>query len=328
VATPAPRDGRRRLAARLLQALAVVWAAASLAFLLLRLAPGDPYSRGLDGLALSPEARAALRAQRGLDQPLGVQYGRWLGRTVRGDFGWSTHHQRPVAAVLRERLPRTLALMALALLTSLAAGLALGAWQGGRPDGAGDDLATTVTLLVLAMPEFWLAMLLLQLFVQGLGWLPAGGMVSATHEYLGPAAQWRDRLAHLVLPWLTLSLVGTAAFARFQRASLREVRDAPFVRTARAKGLTDARVRWHAWRTALTPVVGLAGLTVPALLGGAVFVERLFAWPGMGSATVAAVEARDHEFVTAAVIVGSVMTVAGSLLADLVQQRLDPRVRP
>lgn len=321
-----PDGPRRRGAARLLQAIAVVWAAASLAFLLLRLAPGDPYSRQLDGLALPAEARAALRAARSLDQPLPVQYGRWLGQLARGDLGWSTLHQRPVADVLRETLPRTLGLMALALLTSLGAGLALGAWQGARHGRAADEVTSTAALVVYSLPEFWLGMLLVQLFAQGLGWLPAGGMVSTTHEYLPPLAQLRDRLDHLVLPWLSLSLVGTALFSRFQRASMLEAWREAHVRTARAKGLAERRVRWHAWRTALTPVIGLAGLSFPALLGGAVFVERIFSWPGMGSAAVDAVHARDYELVTATVVVGSAMTVLGNLLADLAQRRLDPRV--
>ena len=326
---PTPRSGtRRRLSTRLLQALAVVWAAATLTFFLLRAAPGDPYSRRLDGVALSAEAQAALRAQRGLDAPFAVQYVRWLGNIARGNFGWSSYHQRPVAAVLRDVVPRTLGLMSLALLTSLLAGLAIGAWQGTRVGRAEDEVLTTATLLVYSLPEFWLAMLLLQFFVQGLGWLPAGGMVESTHAYLAPVEQLQDRLRHLVLPWLSLSLVGTAIFARFQRASMHEAWREPFVRTARAKGLTSARVRWHAWRTALTPVIGLAGLTFPALLGGAVFVERIFSWPGMGSATVAAVNARDYDFVAAAVLIGSAMTVLGNLLADVVQHRLDPRVGP
>lgn len=321
-----PDDRRRRAATRLLQAIAVVWAAASLAFLLLRLAPGDPYGRRLDGLALSADARAALRAARGLDQPLLVQYGRWLGHLARGDLGSSTLYQRPVADVLRETLPRTLGLMSLALLTSLVAGVALGAWQGARQGRAEDDVTSTAVLVVYSLPEFWLGMLLVQLFAQGLDWLPAGGMVSTTHEYLSPLARLRDRLEHLVLPWLALSLVGTAVFSRFQRASMHEAWREAHVRTARAKGLTERRVRWHAWRTALTPVIGLAGLTFPALLGGAVFVERIFSWPGMGSAAVAAVHARDYDLVTATVVVGSAMTVLGNLLADLVQRRLDPRV--
>lgn len=317
---------QQRIIARLLQSLVVVWAAATLTFALMRLAPGDPYSRPLDGAGLSKAAADALRAQRGLDQPMLVQYVRWLGLLARGNLGWSTMQQRPVAHVLREALPRTIGLMSLALVTSLAAGMALGTWQGSRVGTVGDEAASTVSLVVYSLPEFWLGMLLLQLFAQELQWLPAGGIVAPTHEYLPFGERLQDRARHLVLPWLTLSLVGTALFSRFQRASMREAWREAHVRTARAKGLPPWRVRWHAWRTALTPVIGLAGLTFPSLLGGAVLVERLFAWPGMGHATVAAVSARDYDLVTAAVLLGSAMTVVGTLLADLLQRRLDPRV--
>lgn len=321
------RGGFRRALGRLVQTLLVVWIASSLAFVLLRAAPGDPYASQLEGIPVPAATRAAWRAQLGLDQPLPVQYVHWLGNVVRGDFGWSTLHQRPVADVLRETLPRTLLLMSLALGTSLALGMLLGAWQGTHGGSLGDDAISSASLLVWSVPEFWLALLLLQLFAYELAWLPATGIVSETHAYLSPAARVRDRLEHLVLPWLTLSLVGTALFARFQRSSMREAWQEPFVRTARAKGVRESGVRRHAWRTALLPVITLTGLVFPALLGGAVFVERIFAWPGMGHTTVLAVNARDYAFVTAAVVIGSAMTAAGSLLADWAQQLADPRTR-
>lgn len=304
----------------------MVWAAATIVFVLLRLAPGDPYATRFDGMPVSREARAALRAQLRLDAPIPVQYAVWLGQTARGDLGWSTYHQRPVRDVIVDLLPRTLLLMGLALLTSLGLGMWLGAWQGTRIGSLGDQAATTTTLVLYSVPEFWLALLLLQLFAQTLGWLPVTGMVDALHEHLPLATQIRDRLRHLALPWLSLSLVGVAVFARFQRSSMREAWREPFVRTARAKGVSERGVRWHAWRTALAPVIALAGLTLPALVGGAVFVERIFSWPGMGNATVQAVANRDYDFVVAAVLLTSAMTVLGSLLADLAQRLLDPRV--
>jgi len=303
-----------------------MWATATLVFVLLRLAPGDPYATRFEGLPIPQETRDAWRAQRGLDAPMPVQYVRWLGNTVRGELGWSTLHQRPVRDVMGELLPRTALLMGLALLTSLTLGMWLGAWQGARAGSLGDHVATTSTLVLYSVPEFWLALLLLQLFAQALGWFPATGMVSATHEYLPFVAQMRDRVRHLVLPWLALSLVGVSVFARFQRTSMRESWREPFVRTARAKGLSERGVRWHAWRSSLSPVIALTGLTLPALVGGAVFVERIFAWPGMGNATVRAVSERDYDFVTAAVLLTSAVTVLGSVLADLVQRLVDPRV--
>jgi len=306
----------------------VVWAAATIVFIALRLAPGDPYATRLEGLPIPRETRDAWRVQRGLDAPMPVQYVRWLGNVARGDLGWSTLHERPVRDVLADLLPRTALLMGLALLTSLALGMWLGAWQGTRIDSVGDRVVTTTTLVLFSMPEFWLALLLLQLFAQTLGWLPATGMVDAMHEYMSFSDRLLDRARHLVLPWLALSLVGVSVFARFQRSAMRDAWREPFVRTARAKGLTERGARWHAWRTALAPVIALTGLTLPALLGGAVFVERIFAWPGMGNATVLAVNARDYEFVTAAVLLTSALTVIGSLLADAAQRAADPRVGP
>ncbi len=303
-----------------------MWAASTLVFVLLRLAPGDPYAMRFEGLPLPRATIEARRAQRGLDDPMPVQYARWLGNIVRGELGWSEQHQRPVRDVIADLLPRTALLMGLALVTSLSLGMWLGAWQGTRAGSFGDQVATTSTLVLYSLPEFWLALLLLQLFVQTLGWLPATGMVSAMHEILPFGERVRDRLEHLVLPWLALSLVGVSVFARFQRSSMRDAWREPFVRTARAKGVAERGVRWHAWRTALAPVIALAGLTLPALVGGAVFVERIFAWPGMGNATVSAVNARDYDLVTAAVLLSSAVTVFGSLLADLVQRMVDPRV--
>lgn len=321
------RAGLSRAIGRLLQTLLVVWAAASLAFVLLRSAPGDPYAARVDSFSIPEALRERWRAQRGLDQPIAVQYVRWLRGIARGDFGWSTMHQRPVRDVLKETLPRTLLLMSLALGTSVVFGMLIGAWQGTHSGSIGDDAVSTTSLVVYSVPEFWLALLLLQLFAQTLGWLPAAGMVDAMHNYMPIGEQLRDRVRHLVLPWLVLSLVGTAVFARYQRSSMREAWQEPYVRTARAKGLADRGVRRHAWRNALVPVVTVLGLLFPALLGGAVFVERVFAWPGMGHTTVLAVSARDYEFVTAAVVVGSGMTAIGSLLADWLVQWADPRAR-
>jgi peptide/nickel transport system permease protein len=157
--------------------------------------------------------------------------------------------------------------------------------------------------------------------------LPASGMYDAAmYDLMSPAEQLRDRARHLVLPWLALTLVGTAIFARFQRAAMHDTRRAPFVRTLAAKGLADRAIFRRVWRASILPVVTVAGLYFPALVTGAVFVERVFAWPGMGSTLIGAISARDHILVSACVVVGSVLTVVGSLLADVVRAVLDPRV--
>jgi peptide/nickel transport system permease protein len=315
-----------RLLARVAQAAIVVLVAATLAFVLLHLAPGDPFS-SLGGEGITPELRDRWRALYGIDRPIWAQYVDWLGRAARGDLGRSITQHRPVVAILGDALPNTLLLMGLAFGASLLAGTALGAWQGARAGSRADRLLGTLSLVVYSLPEFWLALALMLLFVHWLHWLPATGMTDPMHAYLSPAERLLDRLRHLVLPWLSLTLVGTAVFARFQRAAMREVIGEPFVRTARAKGLSERAVRRQAWRAALLPVITLAGLLFPALLAGAVFVERVFSWPGMGMTLVRAITEHDYEVVAAIVVIGSAMTAAGSLLADVVRELADPRLR-
>ncbi len=318
----------RRVLTRLFHTVLVVWTAASVAFLLLHWAPGDPISAMADASRVPPAQRAVWRAQQGFDQPLAVQYGRWLGQVARADFGFSTSQQRPTRDVLASRLPNTLLLMGLALLTSIAAGAALGAWQGARVGSRGDRVLSSLMLVLYAVPEFWVALLLLLLFTYYLPILPATGMVDAVfHDRMGPWEQLQDRAAHLVLPWLSLTLMGTAVFARVQRGAMRDQWREPFVQTAFAKGLTDHTVRRQVWRTALLPVVTMAGLFLPAVLTGAVFVERIFGWPGIGSALMQAIALRDYALVSACVVLGSAMTTIGSLFADLAGAWLDPRMR-
>lgn len=305
--------------------VAVVIAAASLAFVLLHLAPGDAGTALGEGV--SPERRAAVRAQYGLNDALTTQYGRWMLALLRGEFGWSPNQRRPVAAVIAEALPRSLLLMGAALAISLVVGSAIGAWQGARA-GTRRDRGSAVVLLVLySLPEFWLALALMTVFAHQLGWLPATGITSDLYAYQSPGAQLADRVRHLVLPLTALSLVGIAVFARYQRAAMQDSMTQPFVQTARAKGLTERAVRRQAWRAALLPVISVAGLLLPALVTGAVFVERVFAWPGMGFTLIRAIEARDVAVVSACVIVGSAATALGAALADVLRELVDPRLR-
>jgi peptide/nickel transport system permease protein len=314
-----------RVAGRLAQCLAVVVAASTIAFVLLHLAPGDPFTSLGEGM--TAESSAQLRHKWGLDQPLWQQYLKWLWNAARGDFGSSSYYERPVWEIIVSRLPGTLMLMGLALFSSILFGILLGAWQGARAGTRRDRFFSTLSLTVYSAPEFWLGLALLLLFSQHWQLLPAGGMQSDTYRHLPTTgARFLDRVEHLVLPWLTLTLVGTAVFARFQRAAMRDSMREPFVRTARAKGLRETKVRGHALRASLLPVITLGGLLFPALLGGAVIVERVFSWPGLGSLLVQAIESRDYLLVTGAVVVASVMTALGTLLADLARAAADPRV--
>ncbi|MEO7520185.1 MAG: ABC transporter permease [Gemmatimonas sp.] len=306
------------------QGLAVVVAASTIAFVLLHVAPGDPFNSLGEGMTSA--MRAQLRHQWGLDQPLAQQYLNWLWNAARGDFGSSSLLDRPVFEVIMSKLPNTMFLMGLALSSSIAFGITLGAWQGARVGTRSDRILSTLSLAVYSAPEFWLGVALLLLFSQHWQLLPAGDMTSPEYRYFSTVERIVDRARHLVLPWLTLTLIGTAVFARFQRAAMRDSMGEPFVRTARAKGLPESRVRGHALRASLLPVITLGGLLFPALLGGAVLVERVYSWPGMGSLLVDAIESRDYLLVTGTVVVASAMTALGTLLADVARTVADPRV--
>ena len=307
----------------------IVWLVATATFFLLHLAPGDPIAASLDSPLTPPAVRAHYRHVYGLDQPLSVQYGHWLVMMTHGDFGFSFPHRRPVSAVIASALPNTLLLMGVALVLAFAAGIALGLIQArhrGRPLDWGLGLGS---LFFYSMPDFWLALMLLFLFAFVWRVFPVTGMFDPVmYPYYGFWQRIGDRVWHLVLPACTLALLSAAAIARFQRAALLDVAGEDFVLTARAKGVTERRVLMHhILRNALLPVITLFGLALPVLLGGSVFVEKVFSWPGMGLLTVEAIATRDYPLLTAAVVIGSVLVIGGSFIADALYAVVDPRVR-
>ena len=311
---------------QVVQSVLVVFVAATAAFLLIHSAPGDPLSDEASLSNTSAAARDARSVQLGLNFSVSQQYVRRMRAYSRGDFGWSSSQERTVNEVLRERIPRTLLLMSLALVASLVFGIALGAWQGSHVGSRADRVWSFLSLVLFSFPEFWIAIVLTLIFAVWLRWFPAMGMTSDMPPF-SISAQLLDRLHHLVLPWLSLTLVGTAIIARFQRAAMRDVFDTPFVRTARGKGLNERAVRRHALRAALLPVIALGGMLVPSLLAGAVFVESIYSWPGMGLALLNATRGRDYDLVGAGIIVVSAMTVAGTFAAELLREVADPRTR-
>lgn len=317
----------RVLLRRLVQALAVVAFATTASFVLVHLAPGQPFA--IDDPRVTPEMRAQWMRQFGLDRPLGEQYLRYVGNVARGELGWSFSQHRPVAAALGDAIPRTLLLMGTALVLSLAAGITLGVWQARRRRGPLRRVVSGAALVAYAIPDFWMALLVLLTFAWWIPILPAGGMVDPVmHDYLGAAGRALDVLKHLVLPAGTMLLLNTSGIARYQHAALADTLSQDYVRTARAKGLDERRVVWrHALRNALLPVITIVGLSLPVLVGGAVFVEKVFSWPGMGLLLVNAVGSRDYPLVTAGVIAGALMVTLGSLLADLLYLLADPRMR-
>ena len=314
------------LGTRTLAGAVVVAGVVTLTFLLVRLAPGDPVERLL-GPTATPAQLVAQRRALGLDQPLAAQYAIWLGRFARGDWGRSIATGRPVRALLGDAVPATLALVGTSLVLSYLLGLAVGAWQSGA--GPRVDTALSITTVTLfALPGYWLGLMLVMAFTYWAHWLPAFGAAGLDADGLTGWSRVADRLRHFALPLATLTLIGVGGAARFVRGAMRDVMSQPFVRTAEAKGLTAFQVaRRHVARNALIPVVTLLGLSLPALFSGAVFVEAVFAWPGVGRRLVEAVQARDYPVVMAATTVTAVLVVAGNLLTDLGVAWIDPRIR-
>ncbi|HUR91073.1 MAG TPA: ABC transporter permease [Gemmatimonadaceae bacterium] len=309
--------------------LVVVAAVATLVFGLIHAAPGDPFAGSLDNPNVTEEVRARWRAAYGLDQPLPIQYGRYLGRLARGDLGWSFSRQQPVSAVIASSIPRTLLLVGLAITLAFAAGVGLALAQARRRGTLFDRVASGTSLVLLSIPDFWLGLLLLLLFSYWLPIFPVGGITDAVeYRHLDATGRLLDRLHHLALPLLTLVLAAAASVARYQRAALLEVLPRDYIRSARAKGVDERDVvARHALRNALMPSITLLGTSLPALVSGVVFVEKVFSWPGMGLVAVDAVASRDYPLVLAVVIVGTIVVAVGSLLADLLYLAADPKLR-
>lgn len=318
----------RYLLGRLAQLAVVVFLVATIAFFLIHLAPGDPFAEAVANPYVTEAVRAHWREAYGLDRPLPEQFVRYVGSVARGDLGWSFSLHRPVADVLRDKLPNTLLLMSIALMASFAVGIGLAVAQVMKPGSLTDRIIGGISLFLFSMPEFWLALMLLVLFARFTDF-PIGGMTDPVlHSSLSLTGRIADVARHTILPAITLTLLFSAVVARYQRASLLDVLPADFVKTARAKGVPErVIVRHHALRNALLPTISLFGLAFPALLTGAVYVERVFSWPGMGQVIVGSIDSRDYPLLMAAVIIGSILVALGSLLADMLYLVADPRLR-
>jgi peptide/nickel transport system permease protein len=316
-----------RLGHRLLAGLAVVLGVVTLTFLLLHLAPGDPIDIILGPTATAEQA-AAQRHILGLDRSLPAQFASWLGRFARGDWGNSIAKGRPVRAILGDAWPATARLVGLSLVLSYVIGLAVGVVQAARSGSRSDTLLSVSSVTLFAVPGYWLGLMLVLVFTYWTQLLPAFGAAGLDSDYLRGGSWLVDRLRHLALPLATLTLIGIGGAARYVRGAMLDTLSQPFIVTARAKGLTTSRVVGrHALRNALTPVVTMLGLSLPVLFSGAVFVEAVFAWPGVGRVLVEAVQGRDYPVAMAATAVSAVLVVAGNMLADVLAAWLDPRIR-
>jgi peptide/nickel transport system permease protein len=309
------------LARRLAHAVTVLFIVCSATFAIIHAAPGGPSLLADPKLTLAE--RRAIEARLGIDRPLTEQYARWIGRLARGDLGESFLYETPNVTTIRERLPNTALLAGTALALSLIIALLLGSWCAAHPGSWIDRITAVIAFGAMAMPVFWLGILLILVFAVWLGVLPAGSAVT-----IGEEASLGDRLRHLILPVIVLSAATAAELLRYVRSSTRTALAQPYVRTARAKGLAEALVRRrHAVRNAMIPVVTVVGLQLPRLIGGAAVTETVFSWPGMGQLGVLAAISRDYPLVMAIALFVCAAVVTVSLLVDLVYLWADPRIR-
>jgi peptide/nickel transport system permease protein len=313
---------------RLLQVLPVVFGIALLNFLILQVAPGDVVDvmAGEAGAA-TPEYMAQLRASFGLDQPLYLQLGHYLWNIVTLDLGFSFRQNMPVFDLVVDRLPATLLLMVAAIVIALALGVTLGVLSALRVHTWVDNLASLFVLAAYAMPTFWLGLMAIVLFSARLGWLPSGGMVDISANHTGFA--WVvDVARHAVLPAATLATFYLAVYAKLVRSSMLELYGADFIRTARAKGAGETRITLvHTLRNALLPLVTMLGFQIASLLSGAVLVESVFSWPGLGRLAFEAILARDFNLLLGILLLSSILVTLINIGVDVLYAWLDPRVQ-
>lgn len=315
------------LVRRTLDAVVMTVLGTAALFILVRAMPGDPLVAILGERSVDPATAAALRARFGLDVPLPTALLAFLRDAIQGDLGTSLATQQPVATILAERLGPTLLLGSLTLLVTFTGGIALGLWTALHPTSRRARLLTTLSVLGYALPTFVIGLVLVWFGAVQLGWFPAGGVAdpllpldASLLTVLG------DRARHLALPLLTMVLATIAVPLAQQRSAALGTAQAPWVQAARARGITPAAVAWrHVWRPALSPVITLAGLWLPMLVGGAVFVEAVFAWPGIGSLLAEATAQRDLPVVVGGGALVIAVVQAGALCADLLHRVTDPR---
>ncbi len=314
---------------RLLSLIPVLLWITVLSFGIMHLAPGKPTDAATSfNPRVSLEARQRLEQLYGLDQPLARQYANWLTRIVKCDFGRSFLDDRLVIEKIAERLPITLAinLLSLGLIVGLA--VPLGVCAAVRPHGIFDRVTTVLVFVGYSMPSFWLALLCMAWFGVELRWLPVSGLHALDYESFGFLHRWADVAWHLILPVSVAAFVSLAGFSRYVRSSMIDVLKQDYIRTARAKGLSEREVLFgHGLRNGLLPIVTILGLSLPDLIGGSVIAETIFSIPGMGRLFYEAVMARDYPVIMALVTVGAVLTMLGNFLADVAYAWADPRIR-
>ncbi|WP_417898792.1 ABC transporter permease [Bacillus haimaensis] len=304
---------------RLWQSIILVFIVTVITFFLINLAPGGPSS--LMRMDASEEERQALMTRMGLDKPILVRYGIWIADALQGDLGMSLSSGQPVVQRIAERFPHTLTLASITLVVSVILGIILGIIAAVRRNKLSDYTVNFFSVIGLSVPSFWLAIMLILLFSVTLQWLPSSGVVPED----GTLA---DQFRYLIMPVIILATSTLPTIVRFTRSSMLEVITQNYIRTARAKGAKEFIViYWHALRNALIPVVSIIGVLIPRLLGGAVIVESVFGWPGMGRLIVEAAQGRDYNLVMGVTVIVTIIVILSNFIVDLIYSKIDPRVR-
>ncbi len=315
---------------RILQTIPILFIISVLLFIMVRSAPGGPLTAARRNPNISKEQIEAIEEKLGLNDPLPVQYGRWLGNMFKGDMGESIKFRRPVSEMINERIPNTLLLVGISFLVTLLFAIPIGIWSARKPYSPFDYVVTTVTFIGQSIPVYWLGLGLIVIFyvtlknpISGEPFFPVGGMNTR-----GKEGEFLDTLWHLILPVTALSMGWVAWYSRFLRSSMLDVLHEDYIRTARAKGMKEQMVHYkHALRNAILPLVTLIALDLPSLFAGALFVETIFSWPGMGRLFWDAAKGRDYPVLLGVVMITATLIIVCNILADLAYGWLDPRVK-
>ncbi len=317
------------IARRLIGMLPVLVGITLITFFVIHLSPGKPTRLQAEmSPKISLEAREKLDKLYGLDKPVHIQYWEWVKRLARFDLGKSFVDDRPVSQKIGERIPVTIAINALSLALIFLVAVPIGITSAVKEGSAYDRISTVFVFIGFAMPTFWLALLLMNLFGVHLGWLPISGIKSIDFEDYNLLEKLADLARHLALPVFVSAFVGLAGISRYMRTSMLEVLNKDFIRTARAKGLPERQVIYkHALKNALLPIVTIIGLSIPGLIGGSVIFESIYAIPGMGKLFYDSVMARDYPVIMGVLFIGAILTLIGNLVADVIYACVDPRIR-
>ncbi|MCM3595241.1 ABC transporter permease [Metabacillus idriensis] len=307
---------------RTLMAIPLLLGITIISFAIIRLAPGDPTTLLMDP-SISPADKAKFMEKYGLNDPVHIQYLKWLGSMVQGDFGTSLIRKGvPVSEMIMNRLPNTLLLMVVSTILALVVAIPFGIISAARPYTKVDYTVSVTSFLGLATPNFWLGLILIMVFSVQLNWFPTGGTSTLNAEF----SIW-DRIHHLMLPAFVLASADMAGLTRYSRSSMFDVLKQDYMRTARAKGFRESKVIIkHGVRNGLIPIITIFGLMIPSFIGGAVVVEKIFSWPGIGLLFIDSAFQRDYPVIMALTVISAVFVVIGNLIADILYAIFDPRI--